>query len=271
MLPRSVCACASGARCDVRNARCVREHAERDEAGHAHHGERDAPVERRRQREAHDRRQRVAQVAADAVRRIRVAQAPRRDVGVQDREVGRDGTRRCPRPSARRSGTASRRPARATRACVPPASSARPASSTGRAPKRSTAKPATNCVTPLARVEHADQQAEQRPRHVELGAQQREQRRQRELEEVRERVRDADEADDADVAAERLGGGRYPRRHGVKRSVVRRREKDDTIAVRRDAPSRAPRLDEHEDDHGRQSSQDRRRMEGATHAASSSA
>ena len=53
-------------------------------------------------------------------------------------------------------------------------------------------------------VEHAHQQPEQRPRHVEFDAQQREQRRQRELEEMRERVGDPDEADDADVAAERI-------------------------------------------------------------------
>ena len=66
-------------------------------------------------------------------------------------------------------------------------------------------------------VEHADQHAEQRPRHVELGAQQREQRRQRELEEVREGVGDADEADDADVAAERLGAAVSKTRDGNRR------------------------------------------------------
>ena len=38
--------------------------------------------------EAHDRRQRVAEVAADAMRRVRVPEAPRRDVRVEDREVG---------------------------------------------------------------------------------------------------------------------------------------------------------------------------------------
>ena len=56
------------------------------------------------------------------------------------------------------------------------------------------------------RVEHADQHAKRRPRHVELGPQQREERRQRELEEMGERVRRADEPDNAHIAAERLGG-----------------------------------------------------------------
>ncbi len=58
-------------------------------------------------------------------------------------------------------------------------------------------------------VEDPDQQPQQRPGHIELGAQQREERRQSELEEVRECVRGTDEADNADVAAERLGGNGF--------------------------------------------------------------
>jgi hypothetical protein len=55
-------------------------------------------------------------------------------------------------------------------------------------------------------VERADEHAEQRPRHVELGLEQREQRRQRELEEVRQRVREPDEPDHLRVVPERSVG-----------------------------------------------------------------
>ena len=197
-----------------------------------------APAERGGEGEAHDRRQRVAQVAADAVRRIRVAQAPRRDVGVEDREVARmeHAVAHAHERDDREQPVRRRAPARRA-ACRRPAAPS-PRSSTGRAPKRSTTNPAANCMRPLARVEHADQQAEQRPRDVELGAQQRKQRRQRELEEVREAVRDADEADDADVAAERLGGCGFQgqRRRGC---AGKDSGKADTIAYG-PRPSRAP-------------------------------
>ena len=182
-----------------------REHAQRDEAGHAHARERDAPVERRRQRVAHDRRQRVAQVAADAVRRVRVPEAPRRDVGVEDREVARvedavaDAHQGHDRKQPVRAG---RQPDDRRAAGEQPQTAQQ-----HRTRAETVDREACDELGDAARgIEHADQRAEQRPRHVELGAQQREQRRQRELEEMREGVGDADEADHADVAAERVGG-----------------------------------------------------------------
>ena len=54
----------------------------------AHRGERETPSEGRTQREAHDGRDDVAEVAADPVRAVRVAEPPRLDVGVEDREIG---------------------------------------------------------------------------------------------------------------------------------------------------------------------------------------
>jgi hypothetical protein len=57
-----------------------------------------------------------------------------------------------------------------------------------------------------ADVERADQRAEERPRHVEFGLEDREQRRQRELEEMRQRVREPDEPDHLRVVPERSVG-----------------------------------------------------------------
>ena len=64
-------------------------------------------------------------------------------------------------------------------------------------------------------VEHADDEAEQRPRDVEFRAQQRKQRRQRELQKVRNAVREAYDTDDAGIPAERLRRVRYPMRESV--------------------------------------------------------
>ena len=77
-LPDSVCRCASAARCDVRMCRWLREHAERDQPDHAHGASATRQPNAAPSAEAHDRRERVTEVAADAVRRIRVAEPPRR-------------------------------------------------------------------------------------------------------------------------------------------------------------------------------------------------
>ena len=66
-------------------------------------------------------------------------------------------------------------------------------------------EPARELHDAARHVEHADDEAEQRPRDVEFGAQQRKQRRQRQLQEVRDAVREADDADDARVPPERFG------------------------------------------------------------------
>ena len=90
---------------------------------------------------------------------------------------------------------------------MPPAASASPASSTGPAPTRSTAKPDSELRDAARRVVDADQRAENGIARAELGAQQREERRQRELEEMRHQMREADDADHGGIAAERLGAG----------------------------------------------------------------
>jgi hypothetical protein len=65
------------------------DHGQCHQRGDPHACERHAPAERAAEAEAHDRRERVAQVAADAVHRVRMAEAPRRDARVEDRVVGR--------------------------------------------------------------------------------------------------------------------------------------------------------------------------------------
>ncbi len=59
------------------------------EPEYPHSGQGEAPAERRAEREAHDRREGVAKVAADSVRAVRMAQPPRRDIGIEDREIRR--------------------------------------------------------------------------------------------------------------------------------------------------------------------------------------
>ncbi|MFO1396675.1 MAG: hypothetical protein U1F48_06395 [Burkholderiales bacterium] len=204
-----------------REVRALRdEHAQRDEARRAHAGERDAPVERGGEREAHERRERVAQVAADAVRRVRVAQAARRDVRVEDREVARmeDTVAHAHQRDDREQPVGIRRERRDERA----AGGERQAAEQHRPRAEAVDDEARGELRDAAAgVEHADQQAQQRPRHVELRPQDREQRREGQLEEMRERVGDADEADDAHVATERLRGcgfqgrGRRARRAGL--------------------------------------------------------
>ena len=49
-----------------------------EKAADTHRRQREAPAERGAQPEAHDRRERVAEIAADAVRRVRVAEPSRR-------------------------------------------------------------------------------------------------------------------------------------------------------------------------------------------------
>jgi hypothetical protein len=65
-------------------------------------------------------------------------------------------------------------------------------------------------------VERADEHAEQRPRDVELGLEQREQRRERELEEMRQRVRESHEPDDLRVVPERSVGAGLQGAGGVR-------------------------------------------------------
>ena len=184
----------------------ARQHAERDNAHHAHRGERHAPAVHRRDGEAHDRRQRVAQVAADAMRRVGVAQAPRRDVGIEDREVGRmkhavahahqRDDRKQPvdagreRRENRAAGEQSPGPTaapdarRRDRRRSPP----RIASRRLRHRRRRRASPAPSTTRRIPTRNSGNNGG------------------QRELEEVGERVRGADEADNAHIAAERLGG-----------------------------------------------------------------
>ena len=171
-----------------------------------HAGERETPAERRAEREAHDRRQRIAQVAADAVRAVRVAEPPRRDVGVEDREIGRmehavaDPHQRDDRKEPADAGNEARDDDAAGGEGEPREEHRAGADAVDGEARRELRDAAR-------RVVDADERAEDRVARAELGAQQRKERRQRELEEMRHQVREADDADHGGIAAERLGVG----------------------------------------------------------------
>ena len=205
-LPLTVCRCASVARCETRSRRWLAIDGERDEADRAHAGERDPPAESRAQREAHDRCQRVAQVAADSVRAVRVAEPSRRDARVEDREIGRvehsvaDSHERHDRKQPADAGDEARDDDAAGRereSGEQHRTRAEPIDGEPRQELRDAAR----------RVVDGDERAEHRVARSELGAQQREERRQRELEKMRHQMREADDADHFGVAAERVGAG----------------------------------------------------------------
>ncbi len=166
------------------------EHREHDEADRAHASERDAPAERAAEREAHDRRERIAELPptpcaeyAWPSRRGRRSRSGSRSRRMEDAvaDAHQDPTRKEP-DGARRDRRAA--------ACRPPSSPVRSAAPVARRSDR----PGSRRRTASRRSRHRrrDERAEQRPGDVELGAQERKQRRQRELEEMRERVRDTD-------------------------------------------------------------------------------
>ena len=202
----------------------MREDAENDEPDGAHHQQRHTPAERRAQSEAHDRRERVTEIPADTVRRIRVAEPARRDVRIEDREIGRveDAVARAHDRSARKEPPGVRRERRGERAageqaetCQQHGACAEPVDDEARRELHEAARD----------VKYAGDEPEQRPRDVELRAQQRKQRWQRELQEMRNAVREADDANDAGIPAERRGGC------GIQcGSTVRMRREAPTIA-----------------------------------------
>jgi hypothetical protein len=191
------------------------EHREHEEAGERHRRERHAPAEERRETEAHDRRRCVADVAADAVRRVCVAEPARRDARVQDREVG--GVEHAVAEAHQDDDREQPAHAGHERSEERAAGEQREAGEE-RGPRAEAVdeEPRGELRDARRRVERAHQRAEQRPRHVELRAQQREQRRQRELKEVRGAVRHADEPDHAGIAQERLRGGSVQDRRDVR-------------------------------------------------------
>ncbi len=183
----------------------LRQHAQHDQPDDAHCAQRNAPSERGAQPETHDWRERIAEVAADAVRRIRMTQPPRRHVRIENREVrwvkhavagahDRRAGEQPPGIGRERGGQRAAGQQRQARQQDQPGATAIDEESGGE----------LNEAT--RDIERADDEPEHRPRDIELGAQQRKQRRKRELQEVRQAVRKADDADDAGIPAERLGG-----------------------------------------------------------------
>ena len=155
----------------MRHAALARENAEDDQSAHTHRGNRHAPAERRAESEADDRRERIAEIAADTVRRIGMAQPPHRDVRAL-RIAKSDGWNTpLPAPMIAAHGKIHHGFGASDASSVPTTSNAMPPSSTGRAPSRSTTKPAANLHDAARDVERAGDEPEQRPRDVELGAQ----------------------------------------------------------------------------------------------------
>ena len=182
----------------------VREDRERSKSRESHDGKSHAPVERGGEAVAHDRREGIAQAAADAVGRVRVAKPARRHVRIENREVARveHTVADAHEHDDREHPVHVRREPREDGA----SREEREAAEEHRARAEAVDREARDELRGAARrVEDADEQAQQGPRSVEIGTQQRKERWQRELEEVRESVGAADETDDADVSAERLG------------------------------------------------------------------
>ena len=192
MLPASVCACASrGAMRRRDSARCVASTPSATRPTTPMHRSAHAPAERARRA----RSSRSARARSPGCRRspcveyawpsrrgatlaLRIAKSARMEHAVADAHERHDREQPV------------RRPARSAASTVPPASSARPPSSTGPRAEAVDREARRELHDAARHIEHADQRAEQRPRDVELGAQQRKQRRQRELEEMRQRVRE---------------------------------------------------------------------------------
>ena len=201
--------------CEVRVLRLVRrqhralrgEQRERGEADEAEDRERRAPAERGAGAVDDDRRDGVTQVAADAVRAVGVAKPLRRDVRVQDREVGRmedavaDPHQRGDRikPGDRR-----REPGEKCAAGQEPEA----AQQHGTRAEAVDREAGGELRRATREIEGTGQRAQRRERDVELRPEQREHRRQHELEEVRQPVPEADQPDDLDVVAKRVCGGR---------------------------------------------------------------
>jgi len=178
----------------------------------AHDRECDAPAERRAEPEADDRRERVAQVATHAVRRIRIAEVPRCHARVENREVaGMENAVADPHHGGKRKQESRIRRERRTHRGRREQSHARQqhrlrAEAIDQEPGRELGDAARD-------VERADDHPEQGPRHVELGAKQRKQRWQRELQKMGDGVCETDEPDHARVAPERR------RRSGIQGSA----------------------------------------------------
>ena len=191
-----------------------RQHSQHEKADDAHHDERPSPAERGAQTEADDRRQRVAEIAADAVHRIGVAEPLGVDVRVQDREIGRMEDA-VANPHDRRGGKQPGR-ARGERCTERSRDQQRHARQQHRTRAEAIDRKSRSELRHAARgIKGSDECAQKRERDVEFGPQQRKKRRQRELEEMRQAVRDADEHDDAGVATERVGAGSIQNRRDV--------------------------------------------------------
>ncbi len=167
------------------------------------------------QRKAHHRRERIAEIAADAVRAVRVAEAARRDVGIENREIG--GVKHAVAHTHQRDDREQPRDAgRETR-------ERRPAGEQCQAGQQYRSRPeavhreAGGELRDVARgVVDADLRCRARVTDAELRPQQRKQRRQRQLEEMRERCARPMTSISSGVATQRIGVGKSQRRgrHG---------------------------------------------------------
>ena len=198
-------------RCDtvlaaVQRGALGRQDRYRDQAERAAHQERRPPSEGAAESEAHDRRQRVAEAASDAVRAVGMTEPPRVDVGIEHGEVGRmehpiadahqDDQRKQPADTGHEPGD--ERPA---------GQQAKTGEQHRTGPEAIDGEAGAELADAAGDIHDAQQCAQRRIADAEFGTQQRKQRRQHELEEMRQRVRGADDADHFGVGAERAGGG----------------------------------------------------------------
>ena len=219
----------------ARQARALRrEQGENHGADDAHGHQRGPPSEGGAEPVAHHGGNCPAEIAADAVGAVRGPQAARRDVGVENREIGRmKDAIADPHHADEEIEPAERRhqPGNARSA-----GEKRDAGEQDRARTNAIDGEAGGELGDSARdVEHRNQRAKRGERHAEFVAQQREERRQRELEEMRQRMGDPDQTDHLRVTAEREVGC------GVQSVVVKRdgRRLDYTASGVRSRPSPA--------------------------------